>query len=511
MTRSARIELHRRFHGAYMITKSVAIMLLYLTRLSVQYAYNDTDSREKFVRNCCFGDSHDIAEYRCDSFRDSNVTWSAKSNDTFDNLFGTPCCMICVERGFEEEVGLEQSRHEQESSSVAAEPSKNRSCFESCTFSNDGIIRVWEERKRTGNISVDDIAINVGSGDENDDEDDDYYRRDNDTNKNDTRRWHCDSVFTSLNFWGANIVVFANTIYIVPYAIVVIVYFLVPGLGARAYDKAVMCYNITQILLNGILISMGSCILCHVPLHPDVYTFVGLSLMFLTISSTCWLFVICIDMTLTITRFRWASQIDSNHHHREKMKFFTYAGWTLGGSLLPTALACIAELSPILAESSSIRPNFKKFQQRPNLSVILYVTTFPILTCFANTILFCYTSYRMCMIQKSTKLATENSTTYNGTFKVSKARKRYFLFLRLYLLMDAPWITNALAAAFTDLWLLKFLRMIQPILMLLAILPPHTITRVCGCCNRSRNRDRSRDRDCQLREAIPASRIVETP
>lgn len=399
----------------------------------------------------------------------------------------------CISGEFKEQV-----RSEQGLLAIEAELSRNRSCFESCSFSNDGIFRIWEERKRTENISVDDIAINVNNSDE-----DNYYHRDNNTNENDTHRWHCDSMFTSLNFWGANIVVFANTIYIIPYAIVVIVYFLVPGLGVRAYDKAVMCYNVSQIILNGILISMGSCILCHVPLYSDVYTFVGLSLMFLTISSTFWLFVICIDMTLTITRFRWASQIESNHHHQEKMKFFTYAGWTWGGSLLPTTLACIAELSPILAESSSIIPNFKKFQQGPNLPVILYVTTFPILTCFANTILFCYTSYRMCVIQKSTMLATENSTS--GTFKVNKARKRYFLYLRLYLLMDAPWITNALAAAFTDLWLLKFLRMIQPILMLLAILPPHTITRDRGC-----SLSHNQDRNCQLRESIPTSRIVVT-
>lgn len=97
MTRFARIELHLSFDGAYMITISVAIMLLYLTRFLAQCAHNDTGLREKFVRNCCFGDYHDIADYRCDSFEDSNGTWSVKPNNTFDNLFGTPCCMICVE------------------------------------------------------------------------------------------------------------------------------------------------------------------------------------------------------------------------------------------------------------------------------------------------------------------------------------------------------------------------------------------------------------------------------
>ncbi|XP_076754849.1 G-protein coupled receptor Mth2, partial [Xylocopa sonorina] len=300
------------------------------------------------------------------------------------------------------------------------------------------------------------------------------------------QQWQCNSVFTSLNFWGANIVIFANIIYIIPYLIVVLVYAAVPGLGKRAYNKAVICYNVSQIILNGILIGIGACILCHVPIQSNIYIFTGLTIMFLTISSTFWLFVICIDMTLAITRFRYTLPTGSTRQE-EKKKFLTYATWTWGGSFLPTVLACVAELSPLLPQLSPIRPNFSKFDDGANLAVILYVTTFPALACLANTILFCYTSYKMILIQKATSVATAS----NNHLRINTVKKRYFLFLRLYLLMDAPWITSALAAAFTDLWILKFLRMIQPILMLSAILPPRTTTRIFSCTTLIRKSNRT--------------------
>lgn len=54
----------------------------------------------------------------------------------------------------------------------------------------------------------------------------------------------CDSVFTSLNFSRANIVIFASIIYIIPY-LIVLVYYAVSAIDARAYHKAVLCYNMT--------------------------------------------------------------------------------------------------------------------------------------------------------------------------------------------------------------------------------------------------------------------------
>lgn len=377
--------------------------------------------------------------------------------------------MVITARYISDTIGAEVSgedgrprRNKHECANEGTRPNTKQYCLKTC-LSNGETLGVW--RKWNSNES---------------DQLGESCFKNNDFGKNRTgtelRYKYCDSLLSSLNFWGANIVVFANIIYIVPYLTVVIAYFAIPGLGARAYNKAVICYNATQIALNGILIGIGSSVLCHVSIHPTVFIYFGLIIMFLTISSTFWLFVVCIDMTSVITRFRWTSPTNTNKEE-ERKKFVTYATWTLGGSLLPTALACIAELSPLLGESSAARPNFHQFNDGANLSVILYVATFPALTCLANTALFCYTSYKMIEIQKSTKLATAN----NNKLTINTVRKRYFLFLRLYLLMDAPWITSALAAAFTELWVLKFLRMIQPFLMLLAILPPGTITRLFAC------------------------------
>lgn len=286
---------------------------------------------------------------------------------------------------------------------------------------------------------------------------------------------HCDNIFSSLNFWGVNIVIFANIIYIIPYFIVVLIYYIIPDVKTRAYHKAVISYNVTQIILNIIIIAIGTCILCHISIHSNIYVILGLILMFLTISSTSWLFVICIDMTLVITRFRSTLPTDTNQQ-QERKKFLIYAICTWTSSLLPV-LACVADLTTLLPISSPIRPNFHRFNDGINLTAILYVTIFPALTCFANTILFLYTFYKMILIRKSTSFATEN----NGITKINEAKKQFIVYLKLYLLMDSPWITSGLAAAFNELWILKFFRMIQPMLMLLVILPPGTISKLFKC------------------------------
>ncbi|CAK9815111.1 G-protein coupled receptor Mth2 [Anthophora quadrimaculata] len=469
-----------------MFKESVVIALLYVYTL-VHCAHNNTESSREFLQKCCFDNADTTigrksvchlsnfnktsAMISYDSLSTATATAAAAAADDDDDDDDggggddMSCCTACFENTFEmTEVRRERSRrgNGQECVNIKGRTDVNRSCLKVCLKDNGETVRIWKVWSYNGS--------NDGVNNDNTSNAttlDNIFCKMNelrgDRTKTGEELWHCDSVFTSLNFWGAKIVIFANIIYIIPYLTVVLVYLVVPGLDSRAYSKAVICYNASQLILNGLII------------------------MFLTISSTFWLFVICIDMTLVITRFRSTSSANNTKarkHLQERKKFFTYAAWTWGCSLLPTALACIAELSPLLSPSSSIRPNFQRFQDGANLSVIIYVATFPILTCLANSVLFCYTSYRMILIQKSTTLATANSATLN----INKARKRYFLFLRLYFLMDAPWITSALAAAFTELWVLKFLRMIQPILMLLAILPPRTISRIfaCNCLLQSR-------------------------
>lgn len=139
---------------------------------------------------------------------------------------------------------------------------------------------------------------------------------------------YCRSIFTPLSFWGANIVVFANVIYILPYLIVILIYSTVSGLRKRAYDSAVLCYNVSQVVLNSILIAVGWSLLCRVSLYFSVYTISCLALMFLSISSTFWLFVICIDMTLVITRLRWTPPSDPKQQRaQERRKFLIYSVW----------------------------------------------------------------------------------------------------------------------------------------------------------------------------------------
>ncbi|CAL7952586.1 unnamed protein product, partial [Xylocopa violacea] len=452
-----------------MSTKGIVITLLCVTYASVHCARNSRETSE-LLRKCCF-DSIDrsVKDYEplC-TFRISNHTLTMISYNPHSNVSDMSCCTACFENTFETKVAPKQRTGRiEEYLSANVTMDVRRFCFNECVRRIQSI-KVSRQRDYYEGDSV-----NISRTET------DKFRRINEEEVHSRQprvpqqQWHCNSVFTSLNFWGANIVIFANIIYIIPYLIVVLVYAVVPGLGTRAYNKSVICYNVSQIILNGIVIGIGACALCHVPIHSNVYIFTGLTIMFLTISSTFWLFVICIDMTLAITRFRCTLPAGSNRQ-KEKKKFLTYAAWTWGGSFLPTALACVAELSPLLPQLSPFRPNFSKFQDDANLAVILYVMTFPAMACLANTILFCYTSYKMILIQKATTVATAS----NNHLRINMVKKRYFLFLKLYLLMDAPWITSALAAIFTDLWVLKFLRMIQPILMLSAILPARSTTRI---------------------------------
>ncbi|XP_012288259.1 G-protein coupled receptor Mth2 [Orussus abietinus] len=290
----------------------------------------------------------------------------------------------------------------------------------------------------------------------------------------------CDGLLTPLKFWGATIVVFANLIYAVPYFLVIVLFVFVPDLRNRAYDKAVLCFNVCQLLTVAILSVMGYFVLCHMSVGTAYYVLAGLSLMFLTISSVVWISVLCFDMTLVITRLRWVHA--GNKDLEEKRKFRVYSAWAWGTAIVPTSIACLLELSPLLPTESLVRPNFVRFDDGANVAVIVYVITFPVITFIANNALFMYTTYKVIRMKRSAALALENRT--------EKATKKYFVFLRLYLLMDAPWLTGALGAIFEDLWILKLFRITQPILMALAILPQKKVRRAFACSKNTNNDNR---------------------
>ncbi|XP_051172114.1 uncharacterized protein LOC127288607 [Leptopilina boulardi] len=279
---------------------------------------------------------------------------------------------------------------------------------------------------------------------------------------------HCKSLFTPIKFWGASIVVFASFIYIFPYSIVVILYCIMPDLRRKAFDKGVVCFCLSQVGTAATLGTFGYFNLCHNQIIPIIiYSIVGLILMFLTISSVLWMFIMCFDVTLTITRFRWAPA--TNNLSDQNRKFRTYAIWVYCGSLIPTSVASFFELSPTVGKNCPFKPNFINFDDT-NFAVIGYVTFIPAIVFLANNFLFIYTSWRMFQIQKSTSMATEN-----------RAKKSYITYLKLYFLMDAPWLTGALGAIYPDLWILKLFRMVHPILLLMAILPRKMVVNSFKC------------------------------
>lgn len=285
----------------------------------------------------------------------------------------------------------------------------------------------------------------------------------------------CDSLFHQIYFWGASMVVFVTIIYNIPFVLVVVIYSILPELRCRAYDRAVSNYNVCYMVTNFLLVILGLCTLCHSRMSATTYRLFGLSLMFWTQGAVGWLFIICFDMTLVITRFRWAPKGGAERGKEEKRKCAVYAAWGWGFASMLTLIAAFIELTPIFPENSIIRPNFQKFHET-NIAVVVYVVTGPALVCFAITCLFIYTTVKTIAVQKSTAVIQQN--------RKSSVKKRYFVFLKLYLLMDTPWLTSALAAIYKDLWILKFIKMIQPILIIVLIVPRKRILAAFRCSKR---------------------------
>lgn len=279
----------------------------------------------------------------------------------------------------------------------------------------------------------------------------------------------CQSLFTPLKFWGVSIVVFASFVYSIPYTVVVILYCIMPDLRRKSFDKGVMFFCFTQVSIALILCTMGLMMLCNTEVPGIAYSLVGLTLMFLTISSVLWMSIMCFDVTLTITRFRWAPASSKDDENR---KFRIYIILVYGVSFFPTAIVGILELLPQISKDWSIKPNFENFDDT-NIPVIAYVGSIPFLVCAANSVLFVYTSWRMFKIQQSTSMAKEN--------RKDNEKKNYIMYLKLYFLMDAPWVSSALGAIYPDLWILKLVRMIHPVLLLLTILPRKMVVKLLNC------------------------------
>lgn len=271
----------------------------------------------------------------------------------------------------------------------------------------------------------------------------------------------CDGILTKTKFWGADIAMHMNIVHIVLCFIVVIFYRMFYDLGRRTYNRAVLQHNACLLTMGCTLTTLGVFTLCHSDLNGSAAVFLWLVLQFFTLASTFWLNVICFDMTLVITRFRWMFGSFDNSEREENRKFLVYGIFAWGGALIPTLFAGIMELCPEGSVHPALRADYARYKEGDNRTVNMYFFFIPLITLFFNNILFIYTSYKIFMIQRSTAIVTKNQT--NALWR------KYFLFLRLYLLMGAPWFFGVLMACLNQLWILKTCRIVQPILWLLML------------------------------------------
>jgi len=269
---------------------------------------------------------------------------------------------------------------------------------------------------------------------------------------------HC-SDLRSLIYWGAQTFMDTNVAHVVLSTIVVVVYLSIPELGRSIYNRSVLRHNICLLLQGCLLTFLGYCNLCGVPMSDDFETFLWILMQYFTNATVFWLNVICFDMALSITRFRWMMGQQMIQEKNRRLLLYGVFAW--GGAFLPAIVAVILEFYPGIPEDLPLKPNYRRYHDGPNYVVNIYFFGIPLLTLFWNNVLFVFTTYKIIRIQRSTEIATRNQTNV--------LRKKYFLFLQLYLLMGAPWFFGLLFARLNKLVVMKICRLIWPILWLLML------------------------------------------
>lgn len=262
-------------------------------------------------------------------------------------------------------------------------------------------------------------------------------------------------------FWGAQTYMSTNIAHVVLCIVVVAIYICVPGLRCGLHNRAVVRHNIC-VMMHGIILQiLGICELVNCQINNYLMIFLWLCLQYFTIAAVFWLNVISYNMTLSITRFRWIAGNTKKNNPDEDRRLFSYGLFAWVGSMAPTLLAGLCDYIPGVPKEFLLKPNYVNFRNGQNLVVNMYFFAVPTFTLLLNNILFVYTTYRIIKIQRSTQIATRNKTNL--------LKKKYFLFLRLYLLMGAPWFFGMLLACFNKLIILKTCRLIQPSLWLLIL------------------------------------------
>ncbi|XP_015185516.1 PREDICTED: uncharacterized protein LOC107071232 isoform X2 [Polistes dominula] len=278
-----------------------------------------------------------------------------------------------------------------------------------------------------------------------------------------------------LVFWGSRSYMATNAAHMIISIIVVLIYLFIPELRKGNYNHSVLQHNISLLGLGCILSYLCY---CKYPLADNLVIILWLSLQFFTVATFFWLNVICFDMTLCITRFRWTVGLSGNKEKDKYKRILIYSVFAWGGALLPTVVAAIFEYTPGIPKNFPMKPNYVRYCLGPNPIVNLYFFALPLITLFCNNVLFLFTTYKIVRIQRSTEIATKNQS--------SALTKKYFLFLRLYLFMGAPWFFGSLLACLNKLVILKLCRLIQPILWLFMLLARKDIrhkiaNRFCFC------------------------------
>lgn len=280
-----------------------------------------------------------------------------------------------------------------------------------------------------------------------------------------------------VKFWGAQTYMYVNIVHFFACAVVVIIYCSMPKANKNFYNRAVLQHNVSLLLVGGILALLGLCQLTDsCPFNDLAIRLLWLSLQYFTNATVFWLNAVSFDVTLMISRLCWISA--SEKRDDEDRKLLVYALAAYGGALLPTITAGLFEFAPQIAHDYWLKANFTEAANGPRPIVNMYFFLLPACTLFCNNLLFVVTTYNIVRVQRSTELATENQKVL--------LRERYFLFLRLYVLMGAPWFFGAVLACLNRLALLKVCRTMQPVLWMIVLASRakivHRLTKSFACC-----------------------------
>ena len=261
-------------------------------------------------------------------------------------------------------------------------------------------------------------------------------------------------------FWGAQTYMYVNIVHFFACVLVTFIYCALPTVNKNLYNRIVLRHNVSLLILGGILTVLGYCQVSECPFNSVATRVLWLSLQYFSNATVFWLNIVCFDITLTITRF--CRIPNTGDRKDEDRKLIVYSMLVWGGALIPTMMAAIFEFVPQIPKDFILKANFMEASNGPKPIVNMYFFLLPACTLLFNNLLFVVTTYKIIKIQKSTELAVHNQKRL--------LREKYFIFLRLYLLMGAPWFFGTVMACLNMLVLLKICRTVQPVLWLFMLI-----------------------------------------